>query len=100
MGTFYRETIDGAPSYPPLTAPIETEVAVIGGGFAGPGTALSLADRGHRNTVLPEAEVIGHGARAATAASSPAASASTPRHCGAAWATRPHAGSTCKAKRP
>ena len=39
MGTFYRETIDGAPSYPPLTAPIETEVAVIGGGFAGPGTA-------------------------------------------------------------
>ena len=62
MGTFYRETIDGAPNYPPLTAPTETEVAIIGGGFAGLGTALSLADRGHRNTVLLEAEVIGHGA--------------------------------------
>jgi gamma-glutamylputrescine oxidase len=62
VGTFYRETIDRAPSFAPLTSRAEAAVGIIGGGFAGLGTAMSLAERGRRDTVLLEAEVIGHGA--------------------------------------
>ena len=36
--------------------------AFIGGGFAGLSTAMSLAERGHTDIVLLEAERIGHGA--------------------------------------
>ena len=62
MGTFYQETIDPAPCFAPLTSPAETTIAIIGAGFAGLGTAMSLVERGHSDIVLLEAEVIGHGA--------------------------------------
>jgi gamma-glutamylputrescine oxidase len=60
--TFYQETIDPAPCFAPLTSPAETTIAIIGAGFAGLGTAMSLVERGHSDIVLLEAEVIGHGA--------------------------------------
>jgi gamma-glutamylputrescine oxidase len=62
VGTFYQETIDPAPCFAPLTSPAETTIAIIGAGFAGLGTAMSLVERGHSDIVLLEAEVIGHGA--------------------------------------
>jgi gamma-glutamylputrescine oxidase len=62
VGTFYQETIDPAPCFAPLTSPTESTVAIIGAGFAGLGTAMSLVERGHSDIVLLEAEVIGHGA--------------------------------------
>lgn len=46
---------------PPLQGDAETGVAVIGGGISGLATALELARRGHRVTLL-EAAGIGHGA--------------------------------------
>ena len=61
-GTSWYETVGGAvPPAPPLAGAVETETCVIGGGLAGLGTALSLAERG-RPVVLLEAARIGDGA--------------------------------------
>jgi gamma-glutamylputrescine oxidase len=60
---FYRAT-SVADTYPPLAASADCETCIIGGGFAGLGTAVSLMERGRRGadiTVL-EAETIGFGA--------------------------------------
>ncbi len=62
MGTYYQDTIAPTPCNPPLTSPAVAGVAIIGAGFAGLGTAMSLVERGHTDVVLLEAEVIGHGA--------------------------------------
>jgi glycine/D-amino acid oxidase-like deaminating enzyme len=44
----------------PMTGDIQTEVAIVGGGFTGLSTALHLGEKGIESHVL-EAETIGHG---------------------------------------
>jgi gamma-glutamylputrescine oxidase len=62
MSTFYASTLENAQHFAPLAANTETETVVIGGGFAGLGTALSLLEHGARDTLLLEARTIGFGA--------------------------------------
>ncbi|SFV17220.1 gamma-glutamylputrescine oxidase [Pseudoduganella namucuonensis] len=59
--SYYRATAGGA-SWPALDGDVEADICVIGGGFAGLATAMSLMERGQRNVVLLEAETVGHGA--------------------------------------
>ena len=59
--SFYQATSAGD-TYPALAGAVETQVCIIGGGFAGLATALSLSERGQTNIVLLEGETIGHGA--------------------------------------
>jgi gamma-glutamylputrescine oxidase len=50
-------------SFPRLAgAHLEVETAIVGGGFAGLGTAASLIERGRKSIALIEAQTIGHGA--------------------------------------
>ncbi len=58
---YYRATAPGQ-AYPPLAGALDAAVCVIGGGFAGLSTAISLVERGHTNVVLLESQAIGHGA--------------------------------------
>jgi gamma-glutamylputrescine oxidase len=61
-GTSWYEHVGGAaPGTPPLAGPAETATCIVGGGLAGLGTALSLAERGHAALLL-EAGRIGTGA--------------------------------------
>ncbi len=60
--TYYRATARPAPRFEPASGPIDTEVAIVGGGYAGLCTALSLQDRGTRDITILEAEQVGHGA--------------------------------------
>ena len=59
--SFYQATSAGD-TYPSLEGTVDTAVCIIGGGFAGLGTAISLAERGETDIVLLEGEAIGHGA--------------------------------------
>ncbi|WP_118134559.1 FAD-binding oxidoreductase [Oceanicella sp. SM1341] len=59
--SLYTATANPAPHTPPLSGAAETEVAIVGGGFTGLSTALHLAERGVRATVL-EAQSPGWGA--------------------------------------
>jgi len=59
--TYYRAS-SSPDSYPTLQGERECAVCVIGAGFAGLGTAMSLAERGERDVVVLEAEEVGHGA--------------------------------------
>jgi gamma-glutamylputrescine oxidase len=59
--SYYRATCAGA-SYGSLGGVTEAAVCIIGGGYAGLGTALSLLERGQADVVLLEGETIGHGA--------------------------------------
>jgi glycine/D-amino acid oxidase-like deaminating enzyme len=59
--SFYRATA-GTTSYPRLEGSHETEVCVIGGGFAGLATAIALMERGNSNVTVLEGETVGHGA--------------------------------------
>lgn len=45
-----------------LEGDIEAEVLIVGGGYAGLGCALSMAERGQTDVVVIEAERFGHGA--------------------------------------
>src|ERR1700744_4565922 len=55
---------------PPLRGAAEADLCIVGGGFTGLWAALhAKADDPGREVVLLEAETIGFGARAATAAS-------------------------------
>lgn len=58
---FYRASAD-TPVWPALAGGTSAAVCVIGGGFAGLSTALSLLERGERQVVVLEAETVGHGA--------------------------------------
>jgi gamma-glutamylputrescine oxidase len=60
--SYYRATVEAVTVRPPAHGRIETRVCIVGGGFAGLGVALGLAERGMREVVLLEAERIGHGA--------------------------------------
>jgi gamma-glutamylputrescine oxidase len=59
--SWYAATRDSAPERPPLGSQDETDVAVVGGGFAGLHTARLLALQGKRVTLL-ERRRIGWGA--------------------------------------
>ena len=59
--SYYHLKATPVPPRPPLAGKVETEVAIVGGGLAGLGTALSLAERGHASVLL-EASTIGAGA--------------------------------------
>lgn len=59
--SFYRATA-GATDFPPLTGKLDAEVCVIGGGFAGLGTACSLMEHGQQGVVVLEAQHVGFGA--------------------------------------
>lgn len=58
--TYYSDTLGQETVYPPLLQNIEADVCVIGGGFAGLNTGLSLAERGKKVAVV-EARRIGWG---------------------------------------
>lgn len=59
--SLWAATARPAPASPPLQGDIDTDVAVVGGGFAGLSTALHLAESGVE-TALFEANDIGWGA--------------------------------------
>ena len=50
--SLYAATARSAPATPPLDGDRQTDVVVIGAGFTGLSTALHLAERGVRVTVL------------------------------------------------
>ncbi|MES2148372.1 MAG: FAD-binding oxidoreductase [Pseudomonadota bacterium] len=58
---YYRATA-GAGSHAALTGAHDSAICIVGGGFAGLATAMSLMERGETNIVLLEAETIGFGA--------------------------------------
>lgn len=60
-GSYYAASLDGELSFPALEGDLETDVCIIGGGFSGVSTALTLAER-NRSVVLLEANRIGWGA--------------------------------------
>jgi glycine/D-amino acid oxidase-like deaminating enzyme len=62
MTTHYRATADATLRFAPLQGRADTKVLVIGGGFAGLGTAMSLLERGQREVMVLEADMLGHGA--------------------------------------
>jgi len=59
--SYYRAKAPGD-SYAPLAGRAEARVCIIGAGFAGLATAMSLMEHGERDVVLLEAESVGHGA--------------------------------------
>lgn len=60
--TYYEASAGPALQLPPLRGREEADVGIVGGGFAGLGTAMGLLERGRRHTVVLEAKGIGHGA--------------------------------------
>lgn len=60
--TYYQSSAGPGLALPALSGQHTAEVVIVGGGYAGLGTALSLAERGQRGVVLLEAEEIGFGA--------------------------------------
>lgn len=61
-GTWYEASARPFGRLAPAAGARSARVVVVGGGFAGVGTALSLAERGVREVVVLESEGIGHGA--------------------------------------
>ncbi|MEO7050343.1 MAG: FAD-binding oxidoreductase [Rhodanobacter sp.] len=61
-GSYYRATVTPDTAWEPLDGTARTQVAIIGGGFAGLNTALGLVERGVRDVVLLERAQIGFGA--------------------------------------
>lgn len=59
--TYYRAS-STPDTYSPLTGARECAVCIVGAGFAGLGTAMSLHERGARDTIVLEAAQVGHGA--------------------------------------
>jgi glycine/D-amino acid oxidase-like deaminating enzyme len=60
--TFYEATADPQLRFAALTGQAEEDRVIVGGGFAGLATALSLLEHGVRDCRLLEAQTIGHGA--------------------------------------
>jgi glycine/D-amino acid oxidase-like deaminating enzyme len=61
VNSYYAATANDDTRYPVLKGTVQTDVCVVGGGFSGIATALSLAERGYKVVVL-EAERVGWGA--------------------------------------
>ncbi len=59
--SYYAATLNAETDYPLLTESLSCDVAIIGGGFSGVATALTLAERGY-DVVLLEQNKIGWGA--------------------------------------
>ncbi len=59
--SYYAATANDDTRYPVLKGSVKTDVCVVGGGFSGISTALSLVERGYRVVVL-EANRVGWGA--------------------------------------
>jgi gamma-glutamylputrescine oxidase len=59
--SYYAATVNEVTDYPELTGSHDTDVCVVGGGFTGVATALTLAERGYRVAIV-EANRIGWGA--------------------------------------
>lgn len=59
---YYEETAPPRRQRPLQGAQLQTEIAILGGGFAGLGTAASLIERGRRDLVVLEAGGVGEGA--------------------------------------
>lgn len=59
--SYYRATAPGE-RYTALSGRQQARICVIGAGFAGLATAMSLMEHGERDVVLLEAEQVGHGA--------------------------------------
>ena len=62
MLTYYQSTADQALAFPAAVGQLEADVVIVGGGYAGLGTAISLQERGAKNVMLLEAQSIGSGA--------------------------------------
>ena len=60
-GSYYAATANAVTAYPALTGEVAADVCVIGAGFTGIATALTLAERGY-SVVIVEANRIGWGA--------------------------------------
>ena len=58
--SWYADTVTG-PSYPSVTGAIDTDIAIIGGGYTGLGAAIELSRQG-RSVVVIEGGRIGSGA--------------------------------------
>lgn len=61
ISSYYTATANDRTRYPALEGTVKADVCVIGGGFSGVATALTMAERG-RSVVLVEANRIGWGA--------------------------------------
>lgn len=61
VDSYYAATANACIDYPALCGAASADVAVVGGGFTGVATALTLAERGYRVALL-EANRIGWGA--------------------------------------
>ncbi len=61
QNSYYAASANEQPEYPTLTTDIETDVCIVGGGFAGLSSAIELTDRGYKVVVL-EANHVGFGA--------------------------------------
>jgi len=59
--SYYRATAPGE-QYPALSGRQKARICIIGAGFAGLATAMSLMEHGEKEVVLLEAERVGHGA--------------------------------------
>ncbi|HET7313962.1 FAD-binding oxidoreductase [Salinisphaera sp.] len=59
--SYYAATAHPAPQRPSLAGAVRTQVCIVGGGFSGLATALSLAERGYEVAVV-EANQVGWGA--------------------------------------
>lgn len=59
---YYADTVSDSRSFTPLAGKHDADTVIIGGGFAGLNTAMSLLERGDKNVTLLEAEQIGFGA--------------------------------------
>jgi gamma-glutamylputrescine oxidase len=60
--SYYRATVAAGAPRQALATTVDCDTCIVGGGFAGLGTALSLGERGMRDVVLLEAMALGHGA--------------------------------------
>ena len=62
MQTYYQATADPGLRFAPAQGPQEADIVIIGAGYAGLATAISLMERGVRGVALLEAQSIGFGA--------------------------------------
>ena len=60
VNSYYAATLNDPTTYPRLDGTVRADICVIGGGFSGVATALTMSERGY-SVVLLEANRIGWG---------------------------------------